>query len=138
MPRLSQRRAPFTVLPMPGRNTASNSTTHSSNSNWLCCSTVFSSVRMAIAASTMPTARNTAWRLRKYHGPTSMPAPATAAEPTITTPKQASAIDTPSSHGSKRPSMSSTRVAWRLPPCEMLSKATALITPCPCSGRRDR
>ena len=55
---------------------------------------------MAIAASTSPTARNITWRVRKYHGPTSMPAPATAAEPTITTPVQASVIATPSSHGS--------------------------------------
>ncbi len=64
MPRLIQRRAPLTVLPRPGANTASSSTKQPSSSIWLYCSMDFSSVRAAMTASTIPTARKIRWRLR--------------------------------------------------------------------------
>ncbi len=100
-PKLSQRRAPLTLTPMPGTNTSRSSTKHASSSHCPACSTGLSSVRITQPASTMPAPRNTRCFSRKWNGPTPRPSPiAIELEATITTPKQASAMDTPSSHGS--------------------------------------
>ncbi|MOA47243.1 hypothetical protein D3C78_1698610 [compost metagenome] len=54
----------MTLLPRPGTNTTTSSAKQPSSSIWLYCSMVFSSVRAAKMANTMPTARKIRWRLR--------------------------------------------------------------------------
>ncbi|MCY1182747.1 hypothetical protein D9M73_233210 [compost metagenome] len=64
MPRLIQRRAPLTLLPKPGMNTTTSSAKQPSSRIWLYCSMLLSSVRMAMIARPIPTARKIRWRLR--------------------------------------------------------------------------
>ena len=65
MPMLIQRWAPFTVRPMPGRNTTSSITKHIASSRWLYFSTILSSMRISAQAMPPPMARNTRWRMTK-------------------------------------------------------------------------
>jgi hypothetical protein len=62
---LSQRRAPFTVRPMPGTNTASNNAKQASSNSWFFDSMTFSSVRIIHSARPTPPARKIRWRVRK-------------------------------------------------------------------------